>query len=65
MRAWIGVCRHPCFDVSAADGTFALEGVPAGDHVVEVWHEVFGRLTQDVHVVAGETVAVEFTLTAT
>jgi hypothetical protein len=39
-----------------------IEGVPAGRHTIEVWHEKLGRRSADVTVTAGATaeVRVEF-----
>ena len=42
--------------VTGTDGSFTLEGVPAGDYTVEVWHEELGKgKTEKVTVKAGET----------
>ena len=35
MAAYIGVVDHPYFAVSGADGSFTIEGLAAGDYVVE------------------------------
>lgn len=61
MNAFIGVVPHPFFAVSGPSGEFSLVNVPEGEHEIEVWHEVFGRQSQKVHVKARE--AVELTLT--
>jgi plastocyanin len=62
MVGWIAVHEHPYFGVTDERGTARLDGVPAGTHTLEAWHEVLGRLTQDVAVNAGETsrVVLEF-----
>lgn len=62
MLGWIVVLPHPYFGVTDARGTARIEGVPAGPHTLEVWHEELGRRTVDVTVKTGETaqVAVEF-----
>ncbi|MCZ6727768.1 MAG: carboxypeptidase regulatory-like domain-containing protein [Acidobacteria bacterium] len=50
MSAYIGVVDHPYFAVSGTDGSFSIEGLPAGDYVVEAWHETLGTRTQSVTV---------------
>jgi plastocyanin len=65
MNAYVGVLAHPFFAVSKADGTFSIEGIPAGTYTVEAWHEKFGTETQKVTVVAGTTMPAAFTFSAT
>ena len=62
MLGWIAVMPHPYFGVTGDAGVARIEGVPAGNHTIEVWHEELGRRTTDVAVKAGETVktVVEF-----
>lgn len=59
MGAYIGVVDHPYFAVTGADGSFTIEGLPAGDYVVEAWHESLGTKTTNVTVADG-AVAVAF-----
>jgi plastocyanin len=61
MKAWLGVFEHPYFAVTGPDGTFTLANVPAGDYVVEVWHERFGSQTTPVSVAPKETKTLGFT----
>jgi hypothetical protein len=62
MKGWIMVFNHPFFAVTQPDGSFVIEGVPAGDQQIIVWHEKAGYVTegaakgQKVTVKAGETV---------
>jgi uncharacterized membrane protein/plastocyanin len=59
MTAHVGVKDHPWFAVTKDDGAFVLDGVPAGDVEIEVWHEAGGRKTQKVTVPAGGEVTVD------
>ena len=60
MSAYMGVVDHPFFATSGADGSFAIEGLPAGDYVLEAWHETLGAQTQSVTVAADGAVDVSF-----
>ncbi len=69
MSSYVGVLTHPFFDVTkshfdtkdkAARGTFEINNLPAGDYVLEAWHEKFGKVTQNVSVKDGETKEIEF-----
>ncbi len=60
MAAYMGVVDHPFFAVSGADGSFSIAGLPAGDYVLEAWHETLGTQTQSVSVGADGAVDVAF-----
>ena len=64
MRAFIGVLPHAFFDVSGEDGSFDLQGLPAGEYVLEAWHETLGTRTLEVSVVAGQTASADFSFAA-
>lgn len=61
MNAYIGVLPHPYHATSAADGSFSLEALPPGTHVIEAWHERYGTQVDTVEVAAGGTAEVSFT----
>ena len=61
MRGWL-VVTDELSALSGADGSFRLEGVPAGTEDVRVWHEELRSAPQKVTVKDGETVTVNFTL---
>jgi plastocyanin len=61
MSAYVGVVEHPFFQVTGADGRFSLEGLPPGAHVLEVWHERFGRKELPIQIGKGATETVEVT----
>ena len=60
MGAYLAVLDHPFFAVSGADGSFEIDGLPAGDYVIEAWHETLGTQTQSVSVAADGAVGVTF-----
>ena len=61
MRGWI-VVSNDLGAVSGVDGSFTIDGVPAGTHELSIWHERLGGQAQTVTVTAGEMTRVEFTL---
>jgi len=60
MGAWAGVVSNPYFAVSGDDGSFSIEGLPAGDYVIEAWHEEYGTTSQSVTVGDGEQATLNF-----
>lgn len=60
MKAWVAVMDHPFFAVTGADGTYAIEGLPAGDYEVTAWHEKLGKRTQNITVPKEGTATAEF-----
>jgi plastocyanin len=58
MQSFGVVTDHPYFTVTADDGTFKLDKLPAGKYKLEAWHSVFGSKTVDVEVVDGKPTAV-------
>src|SRR5258705_6960127 len=48
MSAWVFVAANPYYLVRSADGSFNLDGVPAGSYKVHAWHSNFGEKTADV-----------------
>lgn len=63
MASYIGVVDHPFFAVSGADGSFSIDGLPAGDYVLEAWHEELGTQTMSVTVSVGEAAEAAFDFT--
>jgi plastocyanin len=52
MTAYIFVFGHPFYAVTDETGNFSIEGLPAGEHTLVAWHEVYGR--QEAKVTVGE-----------
>jgi len=69
MFSYIGVLDHPYFVVSAANGNFAILGVPPGRYVLEAVHrKTHGRggngLQREIEVKAGESLQLDFEIAA-
>ena len=68
MSAWIYVFDHPYFAVTDASGAFVIKDVPAGEHVVELWHEPADgqgagtRTTAKVKVIDGKRARLDLTV---
>ena len=63
MNAYVGVLDHPYFATTGPDGAFDISNLPAGNYVIEAWHEMLGVQTQNVTVGDGATAEVSFTFT--
>lgn len=59
MSAIIAVFEHPWFAQVAADGSFAIDRVPAGSYLLTGWHERAGNADQPIRIEPGATTRVE------
>jgi len=60
MEAYVGVVAHPFFAVSGDDGTYRIEGLPAGDYTIGIWHEELGEREMAVTVTAQQESTADF-----
>jgi plastocyanin len=65
MSAVVVVRDNPLFTKAAPDGTFTIEGVPAGKHTVKAWHERGGVAAAEVTVPDTGAVQARFTIDGT
>lgn len=61
MESWVAVLPHPCFAISAEDGSFSIPNVPEGKYLLAAWHEELGEQTMEIVVKPKETVTQEIT----
>jgi plastocyanin len=64
MKAVAHVVSNPYFAVSGNDGGFEIKNLPPGTYTLEALHEKYGASTQQVTVVAGKPVTVNFSFSS-
>lgn len=61
MQARVGIVDNPFFAVTAADGSFTLPKLAAGEYTVSAVHEVFGKASkQTITIGDGEAQSISF-----
>src|SRR5712692_4479391 len=61
MLAYVVITNSPLFGITGEDGRFRIEGIPAGEYVLEAWHERFGKKTSQVRITPSQTLKVSVT----
>jgi len=64
MRAYVGVVKHPYFNVTGSGGTFEIADVPAGSQTIQAWHEQYGAIDKTVVVKSGGVTSVDFSFSS-
>ncbi|MBF0609185.1 MAG: DUF1573 domain-containing protein [Magnetococcales bacterium] len=59
IRGYVFVFDHPYAAVTNDKGEFELDGLPAGEYILNVWHEGLGTIGMPVRTIAGQTSTVE------
>ena len=64
MRSYAGVMEHPYFATTKSDGSFAIEGLVAGDYTLATWHEKLGTQEKKIKLGDGATETIALTYAA-
>jgi hypothetical protein len=64
MRAYFAVMGTGYFSITDDDGLFTLPELPPGKYTVTAWHETYGTHNQEITVVPGQKVNVDFVYNA-
>jgi plastocyanin len=63
MVAWIVVLDHPLYSATGPDGRYKIKGLPPGKYTLEVWHESYKPVTQQIEVKPKDSKTFNFELT--
>ena len=64
MEADARVVWNPYYTISAQDGTFKIDQIPAGKYKVTAWHPYLGEVTQEITVASGGDTQANFELSS-
>lgn len=60
MQMYVNVLPHPYFSVSAEDGSFQINNLPAGEYTLVAVHEKYGEQTSKITVSAKQNTVANF-----
>ena len=64
MEADARIIWNPYYSVSAKDGMFQIDQIPAGTYRITAWHPYVGEVSQEVTIESGKKAQLDFQLTA-
>ena len=63
MKAFVSVQANRYFAVTDSRGHYTIDGVPAGIHIIQAWHETFPEpIQKEITVTAGQPVTEDFVI---
>ena len=63
MEADARIIWNPYYDITAKEGSFQIDQIPAGTYRVTAWHPYVGEVSQEITIAAGQKAQLEFQLT--
>lgn len=64
MTGYVFAMAHPYYAVSDENGVFTIDGLPAGEYTLAIWHETFGEQETTVTVTDGAEAMAHVAFTA-
>ena len=64
MEADARIVWNPYYSISAQDGTFKIDQIPAGEYKVTAWHPYLGEVTQEITIAGGGDTKANFELSS-
>jgi len=64
MHAYMLVLKNPYFAITAPDGSYTIDNIPAGKYKVTVWHSMLGKKTREVEVKGGASAGLNHAYTS-
>lgn len=64
MEADARIVWNPYYTISAQDGTFKIDKIPAGKYKVTAWHPYLGEVTEEITVAGGGDTKANFELSS-
>lgn len=60
MEGWMFAANNPMCTINNDDGTFSLDNLPEGEHVISAWHPYLGVQSRTVTIKDGNTPDIHF-----